>query len=205
MFVGVMAWVTLQNGYSWRWLAFIAALPPFLVLCCFTFIPESPRWLIANGREREAKEVLRKMALMNGVELVDFTIVPEEVCLCLVLVCRSYLGSSRGATVLLYYSAGESESELGLNSASVCPLPKVEQSPLHKTFAFQKYPFFIFLDLYTLIYHTLPYTLPYTLHIPTLPVLTLPYPYPYLILPYNLPYPLPNLIPYRTPPVLYHT
>lgn len=79
LFVGVMAWAVLSFGYSWRWLALIAAVPPFAVLFCFTFIPESPRWLIANGRQAEAKTVLRKIAKRNGVELTNIAIVPEEV------------------------------------------------------------------------------------------------------------------------------
>lgn len=50
LFVGVAAWTVLSFGHSWRLLALVAAVPPFAVLCCFRFIPESPRWLIANGR-----------------------------------------------------------------------------------------------------------------------------------------------------------
>ncbi|CAM9828892.1 unnamed protein product [Scytosiphon promiscuus] len=78
LFVGVAAWAVLSYGHSWRLLALVSAVPPFAVLCCFSFIPESPRWLIANGREGEAKQVLTAIAKRNGVELVDITIVPEE-------------------------------------------------------------------------------------------------------------------------------
>eukprot|EP00752_Nemacystus_decipiens_P004153 g3800.t2 len=78
VFVGVAAWTVLSFGHSWRLLALVSAVPPFAVLCCFTFIPESPRWLIANGREAEAKDVLRTIAKRNGLELVDVIIVPEE-------------------------------------------------------------------------------------------------------------------------------
>ncbi|CAN0370578.1 unnamed protein product, partial [Laminaria digitata] len=78
IFVGIAAWAVLSYGHSWRLLALVSAVPPLAVLCCFSFISESPRWLIANGREGKAKEILRKMAKTNGVELVDITIVPEE-------------------------------------------------------------------------------------------------------------------------------
>lgn len=50
LFVGIAAWAVLSYGYSWRVLAFVSAVPVFAVLCCFFFILESPRWLIANGR-----------------------------------------------------------------------------------------------------------------------------------------------------------
>ncbi|CAN0469800.1 unnamed protein product, partial [Hapterophycus canaliculatus] len=50
VFVGVAAWAVLSFGRSWRLLALVSAVPPFAVLCCFSFIPESPRWLIAKGR-----------------------------------------------------------------------------------------------------------------------------------------------------------
>lgn len=50
IFVGVAAWGVLSFGYTWRLFALVSALPPFGVLCCFGFTPESPRWLIAKGR-----------------------------------------------------------------------------------------------------------------------------------------------------------
>ena len=83
LFVGLMAWAVLSFGYSWRWLALFSAVPPLTVLLCFSFIPESPCWLMAHGREKEASVVLRKIAKTNGIELAELSLVHEEVCSCL--------------------------------------------------------------------------------------------------------------------------
>lgn len=77
-FVGVLALAVLESGHSWRWLAFLAAIPPAAVLMFFSHIPESPRWLISKGRHDEAKNVLTRIARWNGVELGEFTLVAEK-------------------------------------------------------------------------------------------------------------------------------
>lgn len=79
LFVGVAAWSVLSFGYSWRWLALLAAVPPAAVVCCFPFVPESPRWHLSNGRTSEAKAILRQIAKRNGVELGQFSLKLEEV------------------------------------------------------------------------------------------------------------------------------
>ncbi|HAK95020.1 MAG TPA: hypothetical protein DCM87_08465 [Planctomycetes bacterium] len=54
------AWNT-QTG--WRWMFASGALPAILLLACLFFVPESPRWLTAAGREDRAVQVL---ARING-------------------------------------------------------------------------------------------------------------------------------------------
>ncbi|CAM9765552.1 unnamed protein product [Choristocarpus tenellus] len=82
LLIGMVAWLVLGMGWSWRFLAVAAAIPSLVVLYCFTFIPESPRWLVANGRFQEAKDVLRLAASYNGVDLGDFELLPyEAICL----------------------------------------------------------------------------------------------------------------------------
>lgn len=80
LFVGVIAWAVLSNGYSWRWLALLAAVPPAAVVCCFPIVPESPRWYLVNGQPEKAENVLRTIARRNGVELGIFSLRLEEVC-----------------------------------------------------------------------------------------------------------------------------
>ena len=48
-----------QSG--WRWMFTAVALPAIIFLVAALFIPESPRWLLARGRERQARDVLRRV------------------------------------------------------------------------------------------------------------------------------------------------
>ena len=53
----------LQN---WRQLFLYMGLIGIPSLLCFTFIPETPRWLFAKGRHAKAEEILSKIAQFNG-------------------------------------------------------------------------------------------------------------------------------------------
>ena len=44
---------------SWRWMLGVEAIPALIFLALLTTVPESPRWLLARGRRREALEVMR--------------------------------------------------------------------------------------------------------------------------------------------------
>ncbi|XP_045592853.1 beta-alanine transporter isoform X2 [Procambarus clarkii] len=51
---------------DWSQLA-LATTIPFLAFFCFWWVlPESPRWLLANGRLSEAEKIMKKMARVNG-------------------------------------------------------------------------------------------------------------------------------------------
>ncbi|KAG8962512.1 hypothetical protein FRC05_005313 [Tulasnella sp. 425] len=62
----VSAWTTFGtfrmagSSWSWRIPSVLQALPTLLQCTLIWFCPESPRWLISKGRDREAKEVLGK-------------------------------------------------------------------------------------------------------------------------------------------------
>ncbi|XP_064098600.1 proton myo-inositol cotransporter-like isoform X2 [Macrobrachium nipponense] len=47
--------------HGWRYMLGLGALPCVVQLAGFSFIPESPRWLVANGRVPDARMVLAKI------------------------------------------------------------------------------------------------------------------------------------------------
>lgn len=50
-----------QGANNWRWMFASAALPSFLFLISLVTVPESPRWLIQNGRAEEAQGIIGRM------------------------------------------------------------------------------------------------------------------------------------------------
>ncbi len=51
---------------DWRFLHVVLASPCALVLLFFFLVPNSPRWLLVVGRDKEAFEVLTRAAKVNG-------------------------------------------------------------------------------------------------------------------------------------------
>lgn len=62
MYTVLMAWLVLP---SWRALVILCAAPVLLAGVCMVFIPESPRWLLAQGRNEEAERIITDMAKRN--------------------------------------------------------------------------------------------------------------------------------------------
>ncbi|KAL8278524.1 hypothetical protein RQP46_009016 [Phenoliferia psychrophenolica] len=75
------AWISfgtlnIASSWSWRLPTLFQAVPAFLQMCALPWFPESPRWLLRNGRGAEAERILLKYHA-NGAEqddLVDFQI-----------------------------------------------------------------------------------------------------------------------------------
>ena len=76
--VTMWAWLVL-GPYGWRVMAFGCAVPMNISLVGAFFMPESPRWLVSQGRTEEAKQSLLYAANMNGTELKDFQLVGREI------------------------------------------------------------------------------------------------------------------------------
>jgi len=47
--------------YGWRWMFTAVAVPAMVLLVSAPFLPESPRWLMAQGREEQAERVLTRI------------------------------------------------------------------------------------------------------------------------------------------------
>ncbi|XP_031727259.1 solute carrier family 22 member 7-like [Anarrhichthys ocellatus] len=57
---------------DWRWLIVSVTSPLTLAIITWRWMPESARWLIANGKLEQAQMYLKKCAKMNGTaELID--------------------------------------------------------------------------------------------------------------------------------------
>lgn len=53
---------------TWRWMLGVELLPALLWLILLLRLPESPRWLIINGRETEGRAVLQTLELDSDLE-----------------------------------------------------------------------------------------------------------------------------------------
>ena len=61
IFQSLVAWGTLSSA-GWRWMLILTAVPLFVMLGMFGFVPESPRYLLAKGRVQEAEAILVRIS-----------------------------------------------------------------------------------------------------------------------------------------------
>jgi len=62
-----LAWLIVPR-FGWRILLAISALPGLIIYFIRRYVPESPRYLLVEGREAEARAVLQEVAAENRVE-----------------------------------------------------------------------------------------------------------------------------------------
>ncbi|KAK8730586.1 hypothetical protein OTU49_008087, partial [Cherax quadricarinatus] len=55
---------------DWRWLQLAITAPAFLLISYTWLMPESVRWLVAEGRNDEAKKIIERVARVNNVEVL---------------------------------------------------------------------------------------------------------------------------------------
>jgi len=65
----------------WQHLQISITLPSIVLLSYWWIVPESPRWLLATGKQRLACEILQKAANVNKMENVDIPEVVRKHCL----------------------------------------------------------------------------------------------------------------------------
>src|SRR5580698_688000 len=58
----------LSSSANWRLMFGLAAIPAILMFTGMLFQRESPHWLVAQGREHEAREVLRRVRDEGGID-----------------------------------------------------------------------------------------------------------------------------------------
>ena len=49
------------NATSWKWMLVSSAVPSFIWILFRSSLPESPRWLISQGKEKEAEAIIKKV------------------------------------------------------------------------------------------------------------------------------------------------
>jgi len=57
-----------NSGFTWRYMLVIAAIPAVVLFFGMLRVPESPRWLVSKGREKEALSVLKKIRTEKRAE-----------------------------------------------------------------------------------------------------------------------------------------
>lgn len=81
--IALTAWLAASQGAAepWRWIFAIAALPAIVGIFLRLWVPESPMYLVRNGRADEARAVVNRVLSANGAEplAANVTLIPAPV------------------------------------------------------------------------------------------------------------------------------
>src|SRR5919205_3025190 len=58
----------LASSGAWRWMLGLAVIPSLVLLIGMFFLPETPRWLVSQNRDEDARDVLRRSRDEETVE-----------------------------------------------------------------------------------------------------------------------------------------
>src|SRR5918997_4007567 len=58
----------LASSGAWRWMLGLALIPSIVLLIGMYFLPETPRWLVSQDRDEDARDVLRRDRSEEAVE-----------------------------------------------------------------------------------------------------------------------------------------
>jgi len=64
----LLSWAMIDWADNWRWMLGFGVLPGFILALGILLLPASPRWLAAQGRFAEARDVLNSMRPEDAVE-----------------------------------------------------------------------------------------------------------------------------------------
>lgn len=56
---------------SWKWIRVVCVVPMVFVFFTWKIVPESPRWLVTQGRVEEARKIMTDMAETNRVDVPE--------------------------------------------------------------------------------------------------------------------------------------
>uniref|UniRef100_A0A4W4HIK6 Major facilitator superfamily (MFS) profile domain-containing protein n=1 Tax=Electrophorus electricus TaxID=8005 RepID=A0A4W4HIK6_ELEEL len=122
---------------DWRMLLLALTLPGFLYIPLWWFVPESPRWLLSQGRVGEAEAILQDAARKNGVKAPQ-VIFPLPQVQCFYNLCDLVRSSNiRAITILLttlsigYLALSLNTSNLHGNSYLNCFLSAAVEVPAY--------------------------------------------------------------------------
>ena len=63
---------------DWKTLQMVAYAPLLALVVLWWLVPETPRWLLAAGKEDKAKEIIKKAAKVNGKSIPDHVLNTED-------------------------------------------------------------------------------------------------------------------------------